>query len=195
MKVLNLSYTRIFKAISELKNLTHLLDLDLDQNKITPGAVIDLSQSFKQLRRFKATFFNNPKFNNVYSELPDSLETLQLDGLSSGVYSKSFGHLTALQRMDMSCWCDDNIFSIENLTRLTRINVDGRLSGTEGYDWSKMKCMRSDGWDTEVYTASLVSCTKVEVELADPQNLTSLTNLRNLRLTAETDNLLETLQR
>jgi hypothetical protein len=182
MRVLNLSFTRVFKAISEIKHLTQLVDLDLDQTRITPGAVIDLCKALKQLRRFKADIFDDLKFNSVYSHLPESLETLELDGLPNGVPSVGFSHLTALQRMDLKCWHDGNTFSIENLTRLTRIRVDAQLSGTTSYDWSKMKCIKSWDWDTQADATSLVNCTRVRAgNFPLPENLPYLTNLVTIR--------------
>jgi len=188
MKVLNLSYTRVWKAISEIKTMTQLSDLDLDCTRITPGAFNDICRSLIQLRRLKTNLFDNSKFTSVLPHLPDSLQNLQLDGLPPANYNEYFTHLTALERMDLKCWSEGSTFSVQNLKLLTRIRVDGDLWGTQGYDWSSMKYYKSWAVDSTLYTTSLQNCNVVEVNLLDrQQNLTNLTNLVSLRINNEYD--------
>ncbi len=194
IRVLNLGNTRVFKAISEIKALTQLLDLDLLKTKITPGPVADIWKALTHLKRFRTDVLNNVAFNHVYSFLPQSLENLELHGMPD-VHSFAFDHLTGLQRLQLKCWNSGNVFSISNLTNLTYLKVEADLSGTEGYDWSKMKYIKAWDCDSKIYLTSLMDCPKISLNsLADRQeNLTKMTNLVSIKF-EPTDNIVDTLK-
>lgn len=179
LRVLNLNNTRVFKAISDIKNLTQLLDLDLDSTKITAGAVADICKALTQLKRFRADVFDDGAFNNVFPHLPQSLEVLELDGLPA-FYSPNFEHLTALQRLEMKSWHDENVINISNFKNLTRIKVDANLRA-EDYDWSKMKYIKAWICDPLPHATSLMNCPTIKFStIADHRQIENLTDLTNL---------------